>query len=93
MRRNPRIRNKLSKDPTTLAVADLEVMIEKTVRKIVRQEIDRLKSENLKVEIVKTQNPPQAFLDTFGTWEDTRTAEEIIEDIYASRTLPKKDNL
>ncbi|MEH2399436.1 hypothetical protein [Nostoc sp.] len=29
---------------------------------------------------------PQAFLETFGTWEDTRTTEEIIDDIYSSRT-------
>jgi len=32
-------------------------------------------------------NPPQAFLETFGSWEDTRTAEEIIDDIYSSGSV------
>jgi hypothetical protein len=26
-----------------------------------------------------------------GTWEDTRTVEEIIQDIYESRTIGKED--
>ena len=30
---------------------------------------------------------PEAFLETFGSWEDTHTAEEIIDDIYSSRTV------
>ena len=30
---------------------------------------------------------PQALLETFGTWEDTRTAEEIVDEIYSSRTV------
>ncbi|MEC4891865.1 MAG: hypothetical protein SAL07_10605 [Oscillatoria sp. PMC 1051.18] len=28
----------------------------------------------------------QALLETFDSWEDERTTEEIINDIYSSRT-------
>jgi len=33
----------------------------------------------------------QKLMDTFGTWEDTKSSEEIIEDIYLSRSSRKKD--
>ncbi|MEH2144724.1 CopG family transcriptional regulator [Nostoc sp.] len=36
-------------------------------------------------------HPSEAFLETFGTWEDTRTAEEIIDEIYSSRTVSDRD--
>ena len=29
----------------------------------------------------------EALLETFGAWEDDRTTEEIVKEIYASRTL------
>ena len=32
------------------------------------------------------QDPTQVFLDKCGGWEDTRSPDEIIADIYASRT-------
>ncbi len=34
---------------------------------------------------VKTKNATEEFLKLAGTWEDTRTTEEIIDDIYTSR--------
>ncbi|MDZ8256964.1 CopG family transcriptional regulator [Nostoc sp. ChiQUE01b] len=33
----------------------------------------------------------EAFLETFGTWEDTRTAEEIVDEIYSSRTINERN--
>ena len=74
---------------SVLTVADLEAIIVKIVQKVLKQETGRLGREKSPVETVHTTNPPKAFLETFGTWEDTRTAEEIIDDIYASRTLPE----
>ncbi|NEP45785.1 MAG: hypothetical protein F6K35_43905 [Okeania sp. SIO2H7] len=62
----------------SLTVAELENLIFKIVRRVIKQEMSNFKS---------TKTPPQEFLDTFGSWEDSRTAEEIIEDIYASRTF------
>ena len=79
---------------SVLTVADLEALIVKIVQKVLRQETGSLGSGDLQVETVPLNNPPRAFLETFGTWEDTRSAEEIINDIYASRTLPDgEDNL
>lgn len=42
--------------------------------------------------IVSSEQQPkphasEAFLETFGSWEDTRTAEEIVDEIYSSRTV------
>ncbi len=69
----------------SLTVAELESLIVKIVRGVIKQEIANLRGESLPRKSAKT--PPQEFLDTFGSWEDSRTAEEIIEDIYASRTF------
>lgn len=34
---------------------------------------------------VKTKNATEEFLKLAGTWEDARSTEEIIDDIYSSR--------
>jgi hypothetical protein len=31
------------------------------------------------------------FLDTFGSWQGDRSADEIIDDIYANRFTSEKD--
>jgi hypothetical protein len=33
------------------------------------------------------KNPTDLFLEKCGGWQDTRRPDEIIEDIYASRTI------
>jgi len=74
-----------------LTVADLEALIVKIVQKVVNEQTQNLKQQDLQIEITQATHPPQAFLATFGTWEDTRTAEEIIDDIYSSRTVSERD--
>jgi hypothetical protein len=65
-----------------LTVADLEALITQIVLKALAQEKD------------KTPAPvPEAVLATFGSWQDERSAEEIIEDIYASRTVSREHAL
>ena len=48
----------------------------------------------LKQEIFGLEESPdedlQLFWESFGSWQDTRTAEEIIRDIYASRTSTER---
>ena len=74
-----------SKQPiSVLTVADLEALIVKIVQKVLKKEISKLEDKNLQA--IETSRTNQAFLTTFGTWEDTTTAEEIISDIYNSRT-------
>lgn len=36
-------------------------------------------------------HPLDTFIETFGKWEDTRTAEEIIDEIYSSRTVSDRN--
>ncbi len=59
-----------------LTVADLEALITQIVRNALAQEKAR-----------PPVLPPEGLLATFGSWQDERNAEEIIEDIYASRTV------
>jgi hypothetical protein len=61
-----------------ISMADLEALIIEMVEKVLKKE-DSM--------IFQSQHPPKAFLDTFGSWEDTRTVEEIVDDIYSSRTI------
>jgi hypothetical protein len=70
-----------------LTVADLEALILKIVQKVIKQETQKLQQEDLSNKPTQAKHPPQAFLETFGSWEDTRTAEEIIDEIYSSRTI------
>jgi uncharacterized protein YjcR len=49
-------------------------MIENIAKKVVRQET-----------IVAKQSDRQLFSETFGVWEDDRTEQEIIDEIYDSR--------
>ncbi|MCX7595479.1 MAG: hypothetical protein N2235_17325 [Fischerella sp.] len=68
-----------------LTIADLEALIVKIVQKVLKQKTEKL-------ETVQLNNPPQAFLETFGAWEDTRITEEIINDIYSSRTIATEEH-
>ena len=36
------------------------------------------------------KDPTQAFLEKCGGWEDARSPEEIIADIYAARTVSSR---
>ena len=64
-----------------LSLSDLETLIQSIVRRILSSELQQLQS-----------NPPQSaqtdtLLATFGTWQDDRPVEAIIDEIYATRTL------
>jgi predicted transcriptional regulator len=36
-------------------------------------------------------HPLETLIETFGVWEDDRTTEDIIKDIYDSRTISNSD--
>lgn len=78
----------LDKLINVLTVADLEAIIVKIVQKVLKQEIGNLEHKDLQEVETVENHLPKALLDTFGTWEDPRTAEEIIDDIYDSGSLP-----
>lgn len=58
-----------------LTINQLESIIEKIVQKTLKQQNYNYNGQNL--------------LDTFGKWDDTKTDEEIIGEIYSNRN----DNL
>ena len=64
---------------STLTVAELETLITEIVRRVLREEIRGAIPNN-------GETMSEEFLDTFGTWEDDRAADEIVAEIYASRT-------
>lgn len=55
----------------------------KDLEPLITQILQRLLSQ---WHILPPQPDPTAFFATFGTWEDDRSADEIIQDIYNSRT-------
>jgi hypothetical protein len=75
---------------SVLTVADLEALLTKVVRQVIRQEITSFKVPT-KSEATSAYDSLEAFMETFGAWEDERTTEEIIKDIYDSRSTSNVD--
>lgn len=50
-----------------------------------QEEIERLREEVETGKIIEDGEETKLFGESFGSWEDNRTAEEIIKDIYESR--------
>jgi hypothetical protein len=71
---------------SALTIADLEAMIAEVVRRVLREEMRRAAGlpEN-------GQSLSEAFLATFGAWEDPRPADVIVSEIYESRTATNSE--
>ena len=80
---------KIQLDPnqpiSVLTVADLEALLTTVIQKVIREEIISLKRQQLKPEEISGKHPLETFIEIFGAWEDDRTDEEIIKEIYDSR--------
>jgi hypothetical protein len=50
-----------------------------------------LRVEFTKKQYHSKQHFSEKFLQTFGSWEDNRSTEQIISDIYTSRSFSKKN--
>lgn len=82
MTQSPKNLDQESTDPITdLTLAELEHLIEKIVKRTLQ--------DNNKFQ---TSKPSQIFLETFGSWVDKHNSEEIIHEIYQTRTLHKSEN-
>ena len=68
-----------------LTVADLEALLTKVLRKVIKEEMIKLPSQQVQPKETATEHPPEKFMEDFGAWEDDRTTEEIIKDIYDRR--------
>jgi len=56
-----------------------------------QEEIERLRREVENSKIIEDTEDVKLFWQSFGSWEDDRTAEEIIEDIYKSRRSTSRE--
>ena len=65
---------------SALTIAELESLITQIVRRVLREEIRRTSAVPGNADAV-----PSPLLATFGAWEDERSADEIIAEIYKSR--------
>ena len=72
---------------SVLTVADLEALLTKVVRKVIKEEMMNLSNQQLQSEKASKAHSLEKFMETFGTWEDDRTDEEIIKNIYDSRSF------
>jgi len=71
---------------STLTVAELEALITEIVRRVLREEMHQPAREN-------GRTMSEELLATFGAWEDDRSADEIVAEIYASRTTSSPKDL
>lgn len=85
------LEKQLDQPINVLTLSDLEALIVKIVQKVLTEEKNLIEQGNLPLASAQTESPPQALLETFGSWQDDRTAEEIIDEIYASRTIPAEE--
>ena len=75
---------------TTTILPDGHLFIPKEVKK----KLDLTETSKVKVIIAKEEKEKngstQEFLKLFGTWEDNRDADDIINDIYETRLSSKR---
>lgn len=76
------------KDPdkpiSALTVSELESLITEIIRRALYEAFQEYSPSN-------GEALPKAFLDTFGAWDDDRSSDEIVTEIYESRTVSKAD--
>ena len=72
-----------------LVLQEIKDLPESEIQKIIKM-IQFLKKEVLQHDKPKDEDY-QEFWDSFGSWQDERTAEEIIKDIYETRRSSSRD--
>ena len=72
-------------------VSDLEALLTKVVRKVIKEEIINWSNQQVQSEATLREHPLEQFMEKFGAWEDDRTDEEIIKDIYDSRRISNSE--
>ncbi len=68
-----------------LTVAELEALLTKVVRQVIKEEMMNLPTLQLQPQEISKEHSLEKFMETFGAWEDDRTDEEIIKEIYDVR--------
>jgi hypothetical protein len=76
---------------SVLTVADLEVLLTKIVRQVIKEEMINLPTQQIEPQATATEHKLEKFMEKFGAWEDDRTDEEIIKEIYDSRSFSSSE--
>jgi hypothetical protein len=76
---------------SVLTVADLETLLTKIVRQVIKEEMINLSTQQVQPKETATEYKLEKFMETFGAWEDDRTDEEIIKEIYDSRSFSNSE--
>lgn len=72
-----------------LVLQEIKDLPESEIKKNIKM-IQFLKKEVLQHDMPEDEDY-QEFWDSFGSWQDERTAEEIIKDIYETRRSSSRD--
>ncbi|MBD2662937.1 hypothetical protein B6N60_00458 [Richelia sinica FACHB-800] len=65
---------------------NLDALITKIVKKVMKKEIEKFKAENLAIVSTQINEPLETLKDTNNNWENA-VDEEVIENIYTSRYI------
>lgn len=77
---------------SVLTVADLETLLTKIVRQVIKEEMINLPTQQVQPQATVTEHKLEKFMEKFGAWEDDRTDEEIIKEIYDSRSFSNSED-
>ncbi|MFB2894240.1 hypothetical protein ACE1CI_15120 [Aerosakkonemataceae cyanobacterium BLCC-F50] len=77
---------------SVLTVADLEALLTKVVRKVIKEEMINLPTQQVQPKTTATEHHLEKFMEKFGAWEDDRTDDEIIQEIYDSRSFSNSED-
>lgn len=77
---------------SVLTVADLEVLLTKIVRQVIKEEMINLPTQQVQPKETAAEHKLEKFMEKFGAWEDDRTDEEIIKEIYESRSFSNSED-
>ncbi len=73
------------------AITMMQILVtaKEQIKKLGITEADQLIANEIIMpsEAIPKAHKLEAFMETFGTWSDDRTTEEIIKDIYDSRSM------
>ena len=72
-----------------LLIREIKDLPESEIKKIIKM-IKFFKKEVLQVDKHKDEESRE-FWDSFGSWQDERTAKEIVRDIYETRRSSSRD--
>ncbi|BAY07412.1 hypothetical protein [Calothrix sp. NIES-2098] len=77
-----------------MAEKKLAALIAKTVKKVLKKEIGKLKKDNLAIVSSQDNNTLDRFVANVNNWENQDSTEEIIDDIYTNDyvNLPAKED-